>query len=115
MPPVNDRHRPLGITELDLSPIEVFHFEASGKRWEFLEPLRLTPVLDVETKSHVAVQDSRLGIHVFAETVPLLVEELAEQLTALWTGYAEYPDKDLTPKALERKRALISAVRQDSR
>ena len=100
------------ITELDLSPIELVQFEAAGETFKFRQPLILTPYLDPDTKQHILVERPELGIHVFAPTVLLLMEELSEQLIALWNGYASHPDEQLTPKALELKRALSSAIEQ---
>lgn len=98
------------IAELDLSPIEISHFTAGGERRQLRHPLSLTPELDPDTEQHLLLEHQPLGIHVFAPTVSLLMEELDEQLAALWQGYAQHPDEQLTPRALQLKKALLQAV-----
>lgn len=71
------------IPELDLSPIEVVEFDAQGETLKFLQPLRLVPYLDLETQTHILVERAEFGIHVFAPTVPLLMDELREQRSGL--------------------------------
>jgi hypothetical protein len=102
------------ITELDLSPVEIVHFNVGSQRLVFRSPLTLAPVLDPDTKQHILLEHPQLGIHVFAPSVPLLMEELVEQLAALWVGYAEHPDQELTPGALELKHALTAAIQKES-
>jgi hypothetical protein len=71
-------------------------------------PLVLKPTLN-ESKQLLCIEHESLGINVFAFTREKLLDELNEQIAALWIEYVLEDDAKLTPSAVELKRHLFAA------
>ena len=74
------------------------------------EPLHLQPRLDDENSHFLNAENSSFGLDAFAGTVGELIEEVAENLVVGWRNYAQAPDSELSPKALESKQVLLAAM-----
>ena len=69
--------------------------------------LVFTPFLN-DSKQLLCIENSDLGINVYAYTREQLLDELQEQISALWIEYALEDDTNLTSMALELKMQILS-------
>ena len=99
------------IEPIDLSDFVIDSFPYGDNTIKFRTPLILAPFLN-ESKQLMCLENDTLGINVFAFTREQLLEELQEQLSALWFEYAIAEDEKLTPKALQLKRNLHDAIEE---
>ncbi len=74
-------------------------------------PLVLKPTLN-ESKQLLCIEDEKLGINVFGFTREKLLEELQEQVIALWVEYALEDDSNLTPSARLLKKQLLASFEE---
>jgi hypothetical protein len=95
----------------DLSPFYLQSFEHSGRKFSFINPLKLTPDRN-ETKQLYCLEYADLGIDVFACTRDQLDLELREQIAFLWDNFALADDTELTKSALQLKDNLLNTLKE---
>lgn len=96
------------IEAVDLSDFILESIPFKDKILTLKTPLILTPTLN-DTKQLLCIENANLGIDVFAYTREKLLEELQEQLAALWIEYALEDESKLTISARELKKNLLAA------
>ena len=100
------------IEPIDLSPMVFDAIEWGDRRLELESPLTLEPTMDDESGQLYRLEDSGLGIDVFAQTREQLADELAEQIVFQWDTYAQEDPKKLTPAARRLRAALSGRLRE---
>jgi hypothetical protein len=101
------------IESIDLSPIVLAECPLrEGDHLRFLQPLELDVSLDEESGQYMGVEHPSLGIDAFALNRELLMDELEQQIRALWIEYALASDEELDEEAQALKRALLSALEE---
>lgn len=95
------------IRDLDLSALVLEMVRHYGLVLKADPALALEPTLD-ETRQLLCIQQSELGIDVFATTREGLLAELHEQLGMLWQEYAQAPDEELDAMAARLKHSLLA-------
>ncbi len=99
------------IDVIDLSPVYLDTIELGTRKFELTPTLELTPELD-ETKQLYGLENTTLGIDVFAYTRDQLIQELKEQLVFMWDSYALADDGELTDAAQQLKKNLLQALKE---
>ena len=95
------------IRDLDLSALVVDVVRYGSLALKSNPALTLEPTLD-STKQLLCVEQTELGIDVYATTREALLAELHEQLAMLWQEYAQAPDDELDTSARHLKQALLN-------
>lgn len=101
----------IDIQEVDLSIIELDVLIYTDKTLKFKYPFILTPELD-ETEQLYIIENSDLGIDLFAYTRAELLESLKEHILSLWEEYAQESDDNLTKDALILKNNLLKLIEE---
>jgi len=99
------------IEAIDLSDFVIESIPFNDGMLKLKSPLVLKPILN-DSKQLLCIEYENLGIDVFAFTREKLLEELQEQLAALWIEYAMEDDSKLTTSARELKRQLLLAFEE---
>jgi hypothetical protein len=99
------------IGDLDLSPFVLSIAETDAGSLKFRKPLILNPILD-ETEQLIVLENSDLGIHVFAHTRSELYDELVEHLGVLWSEYVREDSSKLDSKARELRDRLMVLIEE---
>lgn len=102
------------IREVDLSPFHVAEVQLTDFVLRLREPLVLAPELD-ESQQLMCLTVPSLGVDVCAFTRDELDEALVVELDVLWRNYAKADDDELSPVALEMKRALLGRMEEVAR
>jgi hypothetical protein len=100
------------IEAVDLSDFVIENIPFNGGLLKLKSSLVLKPFLN-DSKQLLCIEHNELGINVFAFTRENLLEELQEQLAALWIEYALEDDAKLTNSARELKHFLLAAFEED--
>jgi len=95
------------IRDLDLSALVIDTVRHGGLALKAVPALTLEPVLD-DTKQLLCIEQSELGVDVFAPSRETLLAELHEQLAMLWQEYAQAPDEGLDAHARLLKQTLLN-------
>lgn len=93
------------ILSVDLSEFVIENIPFNDGVLKLKAPLILKPFLN-ESKQLLCIEHNELGINVFAFTREKLLEELQEQISALWLEYAIEDEAKLTPAAIDLKKHL---------
>lgn len=94
------------IRDLDLSALVIDTIRHGTLSLKATSALSLEPTLD-DTKQLLCIENSELGIDVYAITRETLLAELHEQLAMLWHEYAQAPSEQLDAPARQLKQALL--------
>ena len=102
-----------------IEPVDFTEFEIekfiSGDRFFRLDPgILVIPKLDEDTKQVFVFSDEELDLHVAAYTIEELYDEIINDLTFAFDEYAKADDADLSPSAIQFKRALNGRIREES-
>lgn len=95
------------IRDLDLSVLAIDNIRHGRLTLKASPLLSLEPSLD-DTKQLLCIEQSDLGIDVYATTRETLLAELHEQLAMLWQEYALAADEELDAPARQLKQALLN-------
>jgi hypothetical protein len=101
------------IDPVDLSDFILETIPYGNRNLKFKTPLILTPFLN-DSMQLLCIENTDLNINVFAHTREQLIEELYQQIAALWLEYALEDDSKLTASAHELKKRLHSAIEEES-
>ncbi|MHC5936231.1 hypothetical protein [Nostoc sp.] len=100
------------IEPVDLSPINVREVAGYGKKLRLIMPLFLTPELDEETKQLLVVEESQIGLHVFAYTRDELIHEINEQMLIIWDEYVNVSVDELASDAQKLREKLLVKIEE---
>ena len=82
-----------------------------GETFRFKEPLEFERERHTMSRGTLWVyENEHLGIDICAESMEMLKDELAEEVSVLWWEYAQESDERLTDSAIELKRRLLAAI-----
>lgn len=84
---------------VDLSPIVIREVPRHNKKLRLKMPLLLTPKMAEETKQLLVVEESQIGLHVFAYTRDELIHEINEQILMMWDEYVNVSADELASDA----------------
>lgn len=90
---------------MDTSPIVIESFQLGKRTLTCTPPLELIPFIDDQS---IVIKVDSLNIFVFAKNRHLLIEELKVEIFLLWDYYARESPENLTPKAQELRKTLLS-------
>ncbi len=99
------------ISAVDLSDFTVTEVPFKKGKLRFKKPLVLKPDQS-ESLQLLCLQSTGLGIDVSASTRTGLLDEIEEQIRALWIEYARESDSNLTEPAKELKKRLLEAIEE---
>ncbi len=97
---------------VDLSPIVIREVPGHNKKLRLKMPLILTPKMDEETKQLLVVEESQIGIHVFAYTRDDLIHEINEQIIMMWDEYVNVSADELASDAQQLQRILLEKIEE---
>lgn len=97
---------------VDLSPLTFSQVTWAGRNLRVDPSLTLAPTMDEDSGRLYVLEDSELGIHVFARTRGELADELAEQLFFQWDAYAQEAPDRLSRGAHQLRVVLLARVRE---
>lgn len=100
------------IEPLDLSYIRLQEVSFDSKKLIFNTPLVLQPQLDEESKQLLMVEDSNIGLDVFAYTREELIHEINDQVMMMWEEYAQADPNLLASDARQLKEKLLNAIKE---
>lgn len=100
------------IEPVDLSPINIREVTGRGKKLCLIMPLLLTPELDEETKQLLIVEESQIGLHVFAYTRDELIHEINEQMLMMWDEYVNVSVDELASDAQKLQQKLLVKIKE---
>lgn len=100
------------IEPLDLSYIRIQEVAFDSKKLIFNTPLVLQPQLDEESKQLLMVEDSNIGLDVFAYTREDLIHEINDQVIMMWEEYAQADSNVLASDARQLQKKLLNAIKE---
>lgn len=100
------------IEPVELSPIILREISWLGRKFNFKNPLRLTPTMDEDTSQLFVVEEPSIGIHVFAYTRDDLINEINEQILMMWDEYAQANVEDLASDAQHLRKQLLNQIEE---
>jgi hypothetical protein len=100
------------IEPLDLSYIRLQEVSFNSKTLIFNTPLVLQPKLDEESKQLLIVEDSNIGLDVFAYTREDLIHEINDQVMMMWEEYAQADPNVLASDARQLQKKLLNAIKE---
>ena len=100
------------IRDLDVSPLIIDLLKFKNITLRAISTLVLETHLD-DTKQLLCIENTAIGLNVFAETREKLVDEAHEQLAMLWTEYAQAQDDQLSSAAIQLKNTLRTTFAEE--
>lgn len=100
------------IEPVDLSPIVIREVPRHSKKLRLKVPLLLTPKMDEETLQLLVIEESQIGLHVFAYTRDELIHEINEQILMMWNEYVNVSVDDLALDARQLREKLVGKIEE---
>lgn len=99
----------ISIEELDLSPFYVTEVPHNDGILKFRKQYTFNVTQD-ESKQLLLIEKPELGVDIIAYTRDELDQELMDEISDLWSNYAERDEQELTPDAIVLRKTLLNQI-----